>query len=425
MRLPVVRLAVALVLAAGVGRCAAADLLAVYADALAADPQLALVRAQRGVQDEAAVQARAALLPQWNATAGDARSAADGTHARSVTSSIRQPLVDLGAWRSWDAARSALAAQDERLGAAAQDLRARVAQAYFGTLLAQAGVRTAAANEAAYAEQVRQADARVAAGLAASVDAEQARTYLELARGDGVRARQALDDARAALAQITGREAGALAPLAAALTAAPPAPASVQAWVDRALAANPQVRAQQRDLEAGEQRIAAARAAHAPTLGVGLDSVRRNDGAGTVSAVAVTLKLPLFAGGATESAVRQAAYLRDAQRESLEAERRAVAREVRAQFQAVSAGAALVQSTRAAVAAAERALASTRAGQALGTRTMTDLLLAIQTLAAAQNAHEQARHGWVIATLLLQRAAGGLGDAELEAANRLLQGDSR
>mgnify|MGYP000961218080 CR=1 FL=1 len=45
-----------------------------------------------------------------------------------------------------------------------------------------------------------------------------------------------------------------------------------------------------------------------------------------------------------------------------------------------------------AVQAANRALAATRSGQALGTRGMTDLLLAIQTQAAAQNALAQARH---------------------------------
>jgi outer membrane protein len=118
--------------------------------------------------------------------------------------------------------------------------------------------------------------------------------------------------------------------------------------------------------------------------------------------------------------VRQAAHERDLARDELEVTRRALVRETQAQYQAVVSGVALMESTRAAVAAADQALASTRAGQGLGTRTMTDLLLAIQTQAAAQNAHDQARHGHVLARLLLQQAAGALGEAELAAVNQLL-----
>ena len=59
--------------------------------------------------------------------------------------------------------------------------------------------------------------------------------------------------------------------------------------------------------------------------------------------------------------------------------------------------------------------------QPLGTRTMSDLLQAIQTQAAAQNAEAQARHRYVLATLLLQQAAGSLGEAELAAVNLLLK----
>jgi outer membrane protein len=52
---------------------------------------------------------------------------------------------------------------------------------------------------------------------------------------------------------------------------------------------------------------------------------------------------------------------------------------------------------------------------------MTDLLLAIQTLSAAQNAHSAARHRWVLARLLLEQSAGRIGEAHLQAVNALLQ----
>lgn len=423
-------LLVSLLLMHADARAAAEDLLTVYQQARAADPVLAGAAAQRGAQHEAAVQARAALLPQWRLSAGDSRSRDDGSRSHHIVSSVDQVLFDLGRLRALDAERTLESAQEARLRAAEQALAARVARAYFGVLSAQAAQATAQVNEAAFATQAAQSQSRFEAGLVAQVDVEQSRTYHALARGATVQAQQRLADARAALGEITGRTPGALRPLAAALPALPPQPADAQAWVNRALQANPGLAALSLGVQAAERRIDAARVAHAPSLGASLDT-RRAAGPAIAEAdrgrshtlLAVRLTVPLFAGGAAQSGVRQAAFQRDALREALEAERRVLIRETQAQHQAVLAGVALLESTEAAVAAADRALAATRAGQTLGTRSNTDLLLAIQTQATARNAHDQSRHTYVLARLLLQQAAGELGLAELTAANALLQGD--
>jgi outer membrane protein len=407
------------------GAAHAQDLLQVYTQARSADPQRAGADALRGVQRETAEQARAALRPQWSLSASQSRAEGQG-RANGITSSLSQVLLDLGRLRTARAEETQVSAEDARLRAAEQDLCARVARSYFGVLLAQAELASTQANEDAYAQQVAQAQSRFDTGLSAQVDLEQARTYHALARGSTVRARQALADAREALAQTTGQLPGTLRPLALNLPM-PPLERDAQAWVDAALRDNPGLQAQALLLQADEQRIEAARAEHGPTVVAGLDTQRLGgpgtaavDRGRTVTQVALRLNVPLFAGGAVQSQVRQAGYRRDAAREELLAVRRALVRETQARYLAVTAGVTLVESSRAAVDAAERALASTRAGQGLGTRTMTDLLLAIQTLTAAQSAHDQARHGYVLARLLLLQSAGALGEAELAQANRLL-----
>lgn len=412
----------------------AQDLLQIYAQARAADPQLAGVVAQRGIQQEAAAQAQAVLLPQWQLEAGTQRLQARGTDsaaAHQLTSSISQVLLDLGRLRGREAERTELSAHDERLRAAEQALCARVAQGYFGVLAAQARLATAEADEGTYAAQVQQAQSRFTTGLSAQVDVEQARTYHALARTATLAARQALVEARQALAEITGQPTGTLKPLAKQLPALPPEPVEATVWADQAQRQHPLLRAGLLSLEASGQRIAAARAQHYPTLALALDSERRDgsayaeaDRGRSQHALALRVSIPLYTGGAIESSTRQAAHRRDAQREALEADRRAVVRDALAQHQAVLTSAAQMDTTREAVAAAERALAATRAGQSLGTRTMTDLLLAIQTHSSARSAHDQARHAHVLARLLLQRAAGTLGLAELAAVNQLLEGSS-
>lgn len=415
----------------------AEDLLQVYARARGSDPVLGQVLAARGVQQEQALQARAGLLPQWKAEATQSRLSSDGSRRGELASRLSQVLLDLGQLRGWDVAQTQLSAQEARLRAAEQALCARVATAYFAVLTAQASLHTAQANEAAFAEQVRQAQSRFEAGLSAQVDVDQARTYHALAQGNGLEAQEALADARQALRQVSGEggDGATLAPLAAELklAAEPGGDEGAQAWVEQALQNNPELQAFALGLSAGEQRVAAARAAHLPTLSMGLDSARYdnrpsqssdgNEGR-WVNTLALRLTIPLFAGGATESQKRQALYQRDAAREALEAARRALVRETQAQYQARQTSRAQLQSTARAVAAASQGLAATRAGQALGARTMTDLLLAIQSQSAAQNAYQQARHRHVLATLLLQQAAGRLGEGELAAVNLLLQGNS-
>lgn len=418
-------------LAPALGR--AEDLLEVYAQARAGDPVLAAAEAARGIAREGVDQARAPLLPQWSLQGSVQQTRGGGLdpqqRQRELASRVSQVLLDLGRMAQMRSAEARAEGQEALLQAARQALAVRVARAYFGVLGASDTLATVLANEEAFARQVSQAEARFAAGLGAQVDVEQARSYHALARSNTVAARKALADAREALAEITGRMPGALRPLGELPRPQPPAPADREAWVQAALRDNPALRAEALALAASEQALDAARAAHLPTLSLGLDSSRLAQwplagGAGTTrseTTLGLSLSVPLYAGGATASQRRQAAYQRDGARESLEQRRRQVQRETLEQYEAVLAGIDQIEITRAAVEAAGKALAATQAGQELGTRTMTDLLLAIQNQAAARNAHSQARHQYVLARLLLQQAAGQVDEAQLAAINALLQ----
>lgn len=404
----------------------AEDLLEVHALARAGDPVLAAAEAARGAAREGVGIARAGLLPQWSL--GWQRQRLDGGNtSRELTSRVDQVLVDLGRIARLRSAAARAEGQDLLLAAARQDLAVRATSAYFRVLSATDQLATVQANEDAFAEQVRQAESRFRTGLGAQVDIEQARTYHALSRSNTLAARRALGDAREALAEITGRPVETLKPLAAALPARGPEPAERASWVERALRDNPALRAERLAVEASEHGLDAARAAHLPTVSLGVDSGRVNANPAlahngrTETTIGISVSLPLFSGGLTEATRRQAAFDRDGARDALEQRRRQVARATAEQFDAMQIGVAQIDSTRAAVDAADRALKATQAGQELGTRTMTDLLLAIQTQAQARSAWSQARHQYVLSRLLLAQAAGSVDDAELAGINALLQ----
>jgi len=410
------------------------DLLQVYQQARRADPVLSAADAQRGIAREGVVQARAPLLPQASAGVAFDRTQPGGdpgerNSSRSASVTLNQVLVDVARLSQLHVAQSQADAQDDLVRAAEQALCARVARAYFDVLTADDAVRQVEANEDAYRQQVEQSDQRYRNGLTAQVDVEQARAYHAAARAASIDARQARDEAREALSEITGQPAPALNRLQDELPMALPAPADPQAWVDEALLHNPTLSAQRHVLEASDQDIAAARAAHLPTLGANLGLGRAaawptpasNTDGRNVASVGIVLNVPLFAGGATQSRLRQALHQQDAARDDYELRRRRVARETLEQYRSIAAGIGRIGATRAAVESAGRALASTRIGQELGTQTMTDLLLAIQTQASAQASYSQARHQFVLSRLLLLQAAGRIDEADLAAVNTLLK----
>src|SRR5690606_9498767 len=170
-------------------------------------------------------------------------------------------------------------------------------------------------------------------------DVHEARAQYDGASARTILARNALQDAYQALAEITGRPIYALRALPEDFSPELPPGGDAEAWVQRALDANPGLRAAQYGLQAAEHDVQSARAAHLPTLGVGV--VDRNDtgwyspAPGQIEptdeghSIGLTLNVPIFSGGATQSRVRQAIAGRDIAQDQLEQGRRAIERDTR------------------------------------------------------------------------------------------------
>ena len=105
----------------------------------------------------------------------------------------------------------------------------------------------------------------------------------------------------------------------------------------------------------------------------------------------------------------------------MESQRRQVVRDTLNYYRSVIAGIAQVESAKASVESGQKALEATRAGFEVGTQTLTDVLLAIQTLTSSESSYSQARHQFILNKLLLQQAAGTADVKDIEAINALLQ----
>ena len=135
----------------------------------------------------------------------------------------------------------------------------------------------------------------------------------------------------------------------------------------------------------------------------------------------LVLAVPLFSGGLTQSQVRQAIHQRDADQGELESVRRQTARDAYNYFNLVVAGIEQVDDARKAVDAARKALASMRAGYDIGTQSLTNVVVAIRTLAEIRSQYTALRHQFILNKLLLKRTVGAASLQDVEDINRLLE----
>ena len=134
--------------------------------------------------------------------------------------------------------------------------------------------------------------------------------------------------------------------------------------------------------------------------------------------------MPIFAGGATQSRVRQSIATRDVRQDQYEAERRALVRETRNAYQTLVAGISEVEARKAAVFSARSAYDASQVGLEVGTRTVLDVLNNQQTLFNAEREYALARYNFLQNRLLLEQAAGTIDIASVQDVNRLLTVDA-
>ena len=293
---------------------------ALIADALAANTDLlqaqATLRQTRALADVQAAQ----LLPALGGSASAQRSKSASLPA---TNNLRAGLdasweVDLfGGQRSAANATTLDArASAANLGDVQVSVAAEVALAYLSLRSSEVREAIAQRNLASQQETLQITQWRVQAGLATSLDAEQARAAVEQTRAQLPLLQKAAAQSRHQLALLTGRTTDKL--VLANSAALPNAPADLAlAFPADTLRQRADVRASQARVEAAAQRIVQADAARYPSLqlsgslGLGALTLSGLTGGGAgVASLLAGVSLPIFDGGAGKAQVtaQQAAF---------------------------------------------------------------------------------------------------------------------
>jgi outer membrane protein len=454
----VLALALALPFSAITGSARAADLMETYELARSGDPQLAAAESGRLAQKEGAVQARAALLPQINGQAGYTRNDVDNTGtqifgnqllssdstqdttSRDYGISLDQVLFDRSRFTALKSQKALSQAADYDLEAANDSLITRTSAAYFNVLVSIETLAAAEAQQKALQRQFDYAQKRLDVGLAPITDVHEARAQYDNARANLILRKNNLQDAYQALAEITGQPITNLKGLPEDFRPELPTSYDAEGWINTAVSQNPLLKSQEYVLRSAEANVETARAGHWPTLYLGGSyGGRRSDGSSTDNiaqsvqdfesesdsrSISLSLNVPIFAGGATQSRVRQAIANRDATQDSYEQQKRAIVRNTRNAYQVLEAGISEIEARRLAVVSARAAYEASQVGLEVGTRTVLDVLINQQNLFNAQQLYSLSRYNHLQNQLLLEQAAGTLDVSDVQSINRLLTVDA-
>ncbi|MEO0346659.1 MAG: TolC family outer membrane protein [Pseudomonadota bacterium] len=440
----------------------AEDLLDIYQRALQSDPQIREAEANLLANSELRPQARGLLFPQINASGSETRSENSGvqvfpqavspTEVIQVTSEFETRDIESTFWQvelrqtvfRWDQfiglqqADKRVAEAEANYEGAQQGLMLRVAERYFDVLAAEDSLEASEANKTAIAKQLDQAQKRFEVGLIAITDVQESQAAFDQAVADEIAAKRALANAKNLLSEIVGGGTSDLAKPGETVPLTPPTPADEEQWVQQALEQNLDLIASRISSDIASKEVSSRRSSYMPTLDLVVsrssnesESERQNNNAGGFfpqsssneqDSITLQVNVPIFAGGANSSRVREAVYLHRAARERAQRIARETERLARDSYLGVLAEISRTKALEQALKSSEVALEATQAGFEVGTRTTVDVLDAQRQLFNARTQYLRARYDYLLNVLRLKQASGALQVQDLERINSLLEG---
>jgi outer membrane protein len=404
------------------------DLVQVYHDALYNDPTFQKAQADWLAAREDVPIARAGYLPLINLQGEGDIAWQKNSPVPPVNSngaffgydyglSLLQPIFNYSIWAGIQGAHASVKSALAIYFAAGQDLMYRTASAYFAVLSAYDTLRFTIANKQAVFERLETAQQKFKVGLIAITDVYDAQSAYDQAVAAEITNRNNLNNQIENLRAITGKHYYSFKAFSKNLPLLTPEPNHIENWVQIAEQQNYTLRAQNFAVIAAAENIKQQRGNGLPVVNLVGQYQSTNtfahpnnifNSASQTALVGVEINAPVYQGGLTVAQTRQARYDYLSATDQLEYVHRAIVNQTRQAFLGVIAGISQIQADRQSILSAENALKATKAGYAVGTRTMVDVLIDLSSLYQAQQKYATDQYTYILSTMQLKEATGAL-----------------
>lgn len=306
----------------------------------------------------------------------------------------------------------------------------RVAQAYFGVLMAEDNLELMRKQKAAIAQQLASAQARFKAGKTNITDVRDAEARYQGILAQELAAENNLAVQQDQFASVVGAPPQNLAKVPDGFKPAAPQPDDLDAWLAWGRQDNLNVQGARVQLDVDNHEVDKYRLRSRPQLNLVM-SYQDMRQSGTLpilvapdhskqTIVGLQLSVPLFAGGSYQSKYREAVANVGQATSQLQATIASTDVQVKQQFLNVEIGAQQVNALQQAVVAAKSSLDATALGLKVGKKTTLDVLNSQQQYFSAQQNLDAARYQYLVSRLNLAALVNRLGEDDVRAVNGYL-----
>ena len=430
----------------------AVDLMDVYFQALDSDPTFKIAYSKFLSQNEALPQAWSAILPQLtiNALMGRTNQLVDtgifvvnrtyNGNAWSVNAS--QSIFNYQAWSNIQQAQASIRASLASFNDAAENLILRTASAYLNILLARDTLKYAESKKAANQRQLKQAQDRFNVGLDAITSVYEAQAAYDQSVAEVIAANNNVHNQNHNLSKITNHLYEEVAPLRNnEIPLIQPEPNKAEDWVATGLRQNFNLFVAKYNVEAARENIKVKTGSNWPVLSITGNKENKHFDVGdemsnnkintlatnifipqetSLTNVSLTMNFPIFQGGLVASKVRQAKYDFQSSSQELEKTYREVISNSHITFNTIHEEISKIKADRQTLHSQQSSLDSVFEQYKVGTRTMTDVVLAQRNLFEAQKQLATDQYDLMNNILNLKYLAGTLSVDDLAQINSWL-----
>ena len=418
----------------------AEDLVDVYNIAIKNDPELLSAEARhRAIMQDNPI-ARSYLLPnlRFSASSQRTRESVDGSvYGRSTSTSqfttdefsinLKQPLYRRDLFTLLEKSEYEVAKSLAERDSARQDLIIRVAEAYFNILDSIDNISYAKSEKKAIKSQLDVSKKRLEVGLIAITDYAEAQASYDLSETQLIEAENFSDLTKESLYVLTGKQIKNFSSLALNIKVQRPSPDKIKSWEEFALKQNLDLLAYKRAKDVAVSNVKYEQSKHFPTLDIYGTAKETDKGGGSSGAfesnndyIGIELNIPIFIGGNTYYNSKKASFLEEEARYNLIKKKREVVKETRQAFLNLKSSISKVKASKKALESNELSVQYNKAGFEVGTRSTTDVLLALKDLFKAKKNYSKSKYDYLMSKLRLKQSIGTLSIDDVKVVNSWL-----
>lgn len=396
------------------------------ATAYSNNPTLQAGRAELRAVNEGVPQALSNYRPQVSVSASAGKQKIDSssslfstnttTTPLQATAEVQQPLYRGGRTvAATQRAEQLVQSQRAQLVSVEQDILLRGVTAFMDVWRDQAELALNVNNEKVLQRQLEATQDRFTVGEVTRTDVAQAETRLAVATANRVAAEGALASSSAVFEEVIGAAPGTLAAPSSDVGGLP---ANLKDTVEQGTRHNPDVLAAMFNERAAIKQVREIEGEFLPTVSLNAsishsEETSQRGSKSDEAQILAQVSVPLYQQGQVSSRVREAKQVSNQRRIQIVETRRRIEQQSVSAWQALVAARAQIVSFQSGVRSAEIALEGVQQEQAVGARTVLDVLDAEQELLDAKVNLVRSQHDQIVAAYQVLAAIGRLTAADL------------